>query len=183
MLQKIKLYGWYLLHNRLHARDIALRKFRLMTLHLSQYYQECIQFYSGLDVKGKNVLDVGSDYGTTPMYFLSKDAKMVCGISMDKQYFSDDKYVHYEMELYRGTGGLKFLDDLRRDWHLNVLKSDIEGFEWEYTPEFVSQFDDWIIAFHGTIQNEELFGWIKEHGEPIGCQYGSEFAIYKKVVK
>lgn len=178
---KLKLAGWYLLHDWPHFRDVTLRKLRMLTLHRSQYYQDCVNFYSCLDVGGKRVMDMGCDYGTTPLYFLSRGAKFVYGVSMDDQYFKHDHYVHHRALL--SGNFLSELEDKRAFLKLDTLKSDIEGMEWDYTPEFVSKFDDWVIALHTPIRNEALYNWIKEQGYMIGKQEGNEFAIYKRGVR
>jgi hypothetical protein len=181
LLVDLKLMGWYLFRDYPHFKDIVLRKLGLLKLKHSQYYPECIKFYSRLNVNGKRVLDMGSDYGASPMYFISRGAEFVLGISSLKQYFTDPRYEHTETVLSgQWMVGLKArVDHLR----LNALKSDIEGLEWDYTPEFISGFDDWIIAVHSPVRNEGLFEYIKANGTLIGSQKGSEFGIYKKVVK
>ena len=178
----IKLQLWYFLHDKLTFWSNLRQSLHILKLEKSKYYPECEQFYSKLDVKDKVVIDVGSDFGTSPMYFLKRGAKKVIGFSMDKQYFKDYRYKHVDLNqpdaLQRTIIGLSLsLSELKSI----VLKCDCEGCEWNFTIPFIESFDDWIIACHEPIKNQELLDYIKSNGELIGKQEGSEFGIYKKV--
>ncbi len=169
--------GWLFFNKNYMIRSRILKKLHVLTLHLSEYYPDCIAFYNNIDVKGKTILDMGSDFGTTPMYFIQKGALQVLGVSGMKQYFKHPSY--------KQIGILSFSDVMKIQDHLhfNILKSDTEGFEWEYTIPFIESFQDWIIACHTPIRNPELFEYIKSHGRFIGSQIGTEFGIYKKVTE
>ena len=182
-MMDIKLELWYFLHDKGKFWSDVRRKFHILTLEKSQYYPECEQYYSKLEVKGKVVIDVGCDFGTTPMYFISRGAKKVIGFSLDKQYFRDYRYKHFDLneqpEVLNGViDGLSLSQDEAKVF---VLKSDCEGCEWNFTIPFIETFSDWIIACHTPIRNQELFDYIKANGKLIGKQEGKEFGIYKKV--
>ena len=187
----IKLELWYLLHDRRKFFSDLYRKLHVLTLKRSQYYPECERFYSLMNVKGKIVIDIGCDFGTTPMYFLSRGAVTVIGFSKDKQYFHDNHYRHYDVDqdphvLPTAIQNIKRIKDEMTPPHI-VLKSDCEGCEWNFTKEFIETFEDWIIAVHTPITNEKLYGYIKANGENIGDQISGrnlgvqEIGIYRKV--
>ena len=185
----LKLSAWFFLHDRKKFWSDFRKRLHILTLEKSQYYEECVRFYDTLDVKGKVVIDVGCDFGTTPMYFIKKGAVKVIGFSMDKQYFYDHRYKHFNCDvsplipsISTEINRIQTLTDKRRF----VLKSDCEGCEWNFTQEFIEAFDDWIIAVHYPVANEELCEYIEEKGENIGNQQSGkclgieEIGIYKK---
>ena len=180
----LKLSAWYFLHDRKKFWSDFRKRLHILTLEKSQYYEECVRFYDTLDVKGKVVIDVGCDFGTTPMYFIKKGAVKVIGFSRDKQYFYDHRYKHFNSDvsplipsISTEINTIQTLNGKRRF----VLKSDCEGCEWNFTQEFIELFEDWIIAVHTPILNHDLFEYILKHGELIGSQPGSEFGIFHKI--
>ena len=186
----VKLYLWYFLHDKPKFWSDVRRKLHILTLEKSQYYEDCVKFYNSLDVQGKVVIDVGCDFGTTPMYFLRKGANTVFGFSKDKQYFHNIHYKHYNVNVDTTTfptmiKTIKRIKDAMSPPHI-VLKSDCEGCEWIFTQEFIDSFDDWIIAVHTPITNDWLYQYIKDNGQNIGNQqsgkglYVEEIGIYKK---
>ena len=186
----IRLSLWYFLHDKPKFWSDVRRKLHILTLEKSQYYPECVRFYNSLDVKDKIVIDVGCDFGTTPMYFLRKGANNVFGFSKDKQYFHNIHYKHYNVDedpsaLPSAIRNIKRIKTEMMPPHI-VLKSDCEGCEWNFTKEFIDSFDDWIIAVHTPIKNDSLYQYIKDNGENIGNQESGknlgveEIGIYRK---
>jgi len=169
---KLKSIGWKFYNDRRGFNQSILKPLHLLTLKRSEYYSECINYYSHLNVKNKYVLDIGSDFGTTPMYFLQRGALTILGISEMKQYFYNDNYRQLDiMPIHK-------VFDLQKLMHFQVLKSNSNGFEWNFTKEFINSFQDWIIVCHYPIQNPELFKFIEFEGKLIGKEeYG---AVYKK---
>ena len=180
----LKLYAWYFLHDKPKFWSDVRRKLHVLTLEKSQYYKDCVRFYDSLDVKDKVVIDVGCDFGTTPMYFLRKGATTIFGFSKDKQYFHDERYKHYNVDEDPSALPSTILNIKRIKNEMVppclVLKSDCEGCEWNFTKEFIDSFEDWIIAVHIPIGNNELYDYIKDKGELIGKEEGSEIGIYHK---
>ena len=133
-------------------------------------------FYDTLDVAGRTVIDVGCDYGVTPMYFLSRGAKKVIGFSEWPQRFYSFDYRHI-----RGHATADQIMDRCPSCDDRVLKTDVEGLEWDFDPEWVGKFHDWIIVCHYPVRNQELLDWLKKHGTLIGSQPEvNEFAIYQR---
>ena len=180
----IKLYVWYFLHDKPKFWGDTRRKLHILTLEKSQYYNDCVRFYNTLDVKDKIVMDVGCDFGTTPMYFIRKGAIKVIGFSKDNQYFFDSRYKHFNVDVEPNSlsNVIRDITNIKQSMDKQiVLKADCEGCEWNFTKEFINSFDDWIIAVHTPIRNNELYNYIKENGDLIGKQEGSEIGIYRKI--
>lgn len=146
----------------------------------TKHWKECKQFYADLDVKGRRVLDLGSDIGVSPMYFLKRGARTVTGITLDKQHFSNTMYRHLQVSAPLDETDFRFVKSISGFYGCEVLKADIEGWEWNMTSDFISKFDDWVIALHHPIENEALYEWIKEHGILLGGLPGTEFAVYRR---
>lgn len=181
----LKLEAWYFLHDRRKFWSDMLRPLHLLNFERSQYYKDCVKYYSDLYVKGRIVFDIGSDFGTSPMFFLQKGAKLVLGFSLDKQYFVKPGYVHYrcrdEIEVARLANNLRNTYITMHDLENKVsLKMDCEGCEWDFSPEFLESFADWVIALHSPVKNKRLYEYITRNGRFIGQENDEEFAVYKK---
>lgn len=151
--------GYALIRRLLGLRDrLPVTRNQVKLRQQAILENDCKNLYSKLDVRGKKVLDIGSDFGTTPMYFISQGAKRVVGYSLEKQRLFDPLYDHRQKPfLYDNF----VLDD---SW---VLKADCEGCEWDFTPEFLTQFDDFLILAHLPIRNLRLYGWLEENADRI----------------
>lgn len=171
----IRALAWGLAHRQRWAVVDILRHFHIpFPFQWSPYYRDFKRFYSGLDVQDKFVLDIGSDYGTTPLCFLNKGAICVFGYSMDEQVFSHPDYVHI-----KGVASGQAIMSMNGGYN-GCLKSDAEGIEWDLTEDFIDSFEDWIICLHAPVRNKELHRWIVRNGRYIGRQGKCEFAIYQK---
>lgn len=177
----LKLRWKMLIYSLKHERKFLLSKFLYKTHALarpewSAYWNDAEDNYSRLNVKDKLVYDIGCDYGVTPTYFLRNGATQVVGFSLDRQVFHTPNYSHY----IGWTAKQMMESKANYNGQRCALKMDCEGLEWQFSQEWVEQFDDWVICCHYPVQNEKLFDWIKSHGENIGHQGETEFAIYKK---
>ena len=156
-------------------------KYGTLKLEQSTWYKDCVKYYSNLNVEGKSVLDIGSDFGTSPMYFIKNGATMVIGVSFEDQYFKDGKYTHHKFTK-DNVENFEIFDMAKRLlYHLDILKCDAEGFEWQLTPQFIESFEDWVVSLHTPITNPELYEWIKKNGKLLGTEITEEFATYQKV--
>lgn len=102
---------------------------------IESYIKEYPQSYVYIDVKGKTVLDIGADVGTSALWFIGHGAEKVICYSLDKQEVFNDKIV------WCG------------EWHgeyipADVLKIDCEGCECMLTPELINKYQEWYIAVH-----------------------------------
>ncbi len=96
---------------------------------------EYFKSYSVIDVKGKTVLDIGADIGTSAFYFLSKGATNVIAFSMEPQEIFDNR-----IEWHNQWKG----DYIEAD----ILKIDCEGCECLLYHEFIEKYQEWYIAIH-----------------------------------
>lgn len=165
----------------------AIRTSAVWHLNLN-YWDDCIRYYRHLETKGRVILDIGSDYGTSPRYFILNGAFRVIGFSLMDSRYNSYRYIHIKEEFTIDRA----IELLRPYMKIKLsLKADCEGCEWTMTPEFINIFDDWIIGLHsidGKIPNPELYGYILNSGTYIGnpSQYQpddlpvKEFAVYHK---
>ena len=183
--QQIKLQGWYLKHDRPRIKRQIKQFLHILKVEETEYYNEFDKYYKDLDVEGKVVVDLGADIGASPMYFLNKGAKFVIGFSMEKAYFHNKNYVHVTIRkqpFYPNVVAL-IVKSIKEELSIksSVLKSDCEGCEWERNSKFIEAFDDWIIAVHRPVKNQELLDYIIKNGNLVATPDPKcEFAIYKK---
>ena len=177
---KLKLEGWYLINDPKRVKRHIKQFLHILKLEETEYYDEFDKYYKTLDVKNKLVVDLGSDIGASPMYFINNGANTVIGFSKEKAYFHNKNYIHvFYSEFYKNT--VKETVEYFSVFSISsVLKVDCEGCEWELSKDFIEQFKDWIIAVHNPIKNKELFEYITENGNLIGKPEGNEFGIYQK---
>lgn len=143
----------------------------------SVLWEESDEHYKGLNVKNERVLVLGSDYGVTPMYFLSKGAKSVVGYSLWKQYFFHSDYEHRQEP---------FTMDKIKGERFDVMTADCEGCEYLLTNDFLENLKSYVICFHAPVENEQILQYVKGIGisipppEPVP-QSKQEIAIYEVV--
>lgn len=156
-------------------RDIK-KKLNILKVEDMGYWNEYDKFYSSINCKDKSVLDIGSDIGSSAIGFIRNGAKHVTGFSKDKQYFENPHYIHKQYNFEE-------ISSIVKETKFDILKMDCEGCEWNFSIDFIKQFDDWIIALHKPIMNNELYNYIKDNGEYIGMvDNETEFATYKKKI-
>ena len=89
--------------------------------------------YSFVDYRGKVVLDIGADYGTTAAYFLRRGAVRVVAVEGDEQYFSllqeNAEEVPEVTPVNCRISSPKQLEDLITTYQPDILKADCEGCE------------------------------------------------------
>ena len=113
-----------------------------------------------VDWKGKKVLDIGADTGTTAEFFLNKGAEFVVAVEgywhnyrvlkdrVDSGIFGD-KVVYNEMMVIRSPYDLIYLIT-KWDW-VDIVKIDIEGSEiyLAYIPDDIIKIPrSYVIDFH-----------------------------------
>ena len=116
------------------------------------YLNEYLQSYTVIDVKGKTVLDIGADIGTSPFYFLTLGAKSVIAYSNEPQAIFDSRIE------WRNKWNGEYVE-------ADVLKIDCEGCECLLYHEFIEKYNEWYIAIH-TFSN--CFYPMKEYLETRG---------------
>ena len=158
------------------------KKLHIFKLADSPYWNEYAQFYSGLNYHNKVVIDIGSDIGSSAMYFIQHGAYHVYGFSLEKQYFKDKRYTHYIYNLEKINYVINNIIPYYMVTGNNIiLKMDCEGCEWNFTIDFIKQFSEWIIAMHNPVMNNELYDYILQNGYEIGYIDNIEFAIMQNL--
>ncbi len=123
--------------NWLYAHRLVL--FNLMYLH------DFDIIYSKIDYTNKTVVDIGCDFGTTPLIFRLKGAKHVYGYTKGKNNLLIQSLTREKWFTLMG----EFNEDAKRKMpYADVLKADCEGCEALLTPDIISRFPEWIIAIH-----------------------------------
>jgi hypothetical protein len=85
------------------------------------------------DFKGKVIVDVGADWGSTAKYFLDKGAKYVIGVEGDsmlaRQLFRNTKSMDKLIPIRLWINKPQFFEFLIRKFKPDILKVDCEGCE------------------------------------------------------
>jgi len=137
---------------------IAIQKyFHLLVLKeilpiYNENYEEC---WGYVDYKGKTVLDLGADYGSTAYYFLKKGAKAVVAVEGDealasklKRNYGEDARVSC---VTKWISSSKDFEELIRTYPCDIVKVDIEGAEVhleKVSYEALLSVNEWLIETH-----------------------------------
>lgn len=124
------------------------------------YWNEYGDTLALLDVKGKTVIDVGADSGSSVAWFLLHGASKVIAYEVHpelqielKNNFGNDERVQIHSEW---IGGMPVGD---------VFKIDCEGCEIALQEEHLINYKSWLVAVHSWTHNRKLLlGWIDKHG-------------------
>jgi len=117
-------------------------KYKIMLINGQEEYNimtDIYNSYAKLDVyKGKTILDVGSDFGLSPFYFIQRGASKVIAFSPMRQR--------------------KWLINPKIEWHrkywqreeraADFLKIDCEGCEYQRPVDFYLLYPEALIAIH-----------------------------------
>lgn len=103
--------------------------------------------YGCLDVKGKTVVDLGCDVGSTAYYFLRKGAGRVIMIdnSMYAHHVYLTKVLHSEFAPVFSRCEFHTKFSFQKG---DVLKCDCEGGEAMLTKDYLDSFRSWLVAIH-----------------------------------
>lgn len=107
------------------------------------------------DFKGKTILDIGADYGSTAMFFLRKGAKKVIAIEPNPKYFEvlDEigKKVKEIVPLkFKITCGYN-VSNLIKEYSPDIVKMDCDGCEvllLQMIDADIKMVKDWIMELH-----------------------------------
>ena len=121
--------------------------------------------------KGKTVLDLGADYGSTAWYFKRKGAARVIAVEGDHQRAellkkNSEKYEFFSYELMvKSAEDIEWL--LKRHRNIDVAKVDIEGAEIflsKCDPQLIKNIPFWMIETHSEDVNKILLEWFSDLG-------------------
>lgn len=108
-----------------------------------------------LNYKGKIVLDLGCDWGSSCYYFIDEGAKFVIGIDCNKEYIQ--KGLENKIENSPLILKEEFIDSadkiekLIEEYKPDIVKVDIEGAEkyiLDMNPNVILKVKEWIIEIH-----------------------------------
>lgn len=96
----------------------------------------------GIDLEGKTVIDVGCDWGNSPLYWRMRGASKVVGFEADRKRIAWMKALRSEPWF-----------DFRGPWRGetppgDVFKIDCEGCETNLDIEALRQYSLWFVAIH-----------------------------------
>lgn len=125
-----------------------------------------------VDYKGKVILDVGCDWGSTTDFFLQKGAKLVVGVDINKEWIKKFKEFRkkYNLSCYCvriDMSDFKVWEYLIDLFEPDVVKSDCEGAEeflFQISDEVFSTVPEYIIEYH----TKEICSIIKNKCELCG---------------
>ena len=116
------------------------------------YFEEALEGYNTIDVKGKVVVDIGADWGSTSLYFLARGARKV--IAFDRV---EPKLQVKGIEWHGLWNGSPVPGD--------ILKVDCEGCECNAEPSLFFQYEASLVAVHRFAPcYSALSGQLREHG-------------------
>ena len=96
----------------------------------SYEYENYDNFYGCVDYKGKIVLDIGSDYGSTASYFFKHKAIKVISVDGNKNYYDqlvdNFKYVPELIPIFRNIQTHEDIDSLILEYKPDVIKCDCD---------------------------------------------------------
>lgn len=142
-------------------------------------FYDYIWSYGSMDWKGKSVLDIGADIGSSAYFFLSKGASEVYLAESDPQYRKQYQVLKKTIPLLQRSMLLPL------DWKqqkADVLKMDCEGCELALLgEELLENYSEWIIGLHkpqlDSYQFEQKKKLLERHG---GRYHGSINADIKE---
>jgi len=146
-------------------------------LSITPPYSENYEHHWPINVKGRIILDLGADYGSTAEYFLRKGAARVICVEGNPSYYrrlqENLKYLPNCIAIYkylRSPGD--FVEVLAN--YADVVKVDVEGAE-KYLlgveRPFLLQHEQWIIELHRNIDKKALIN----HFEQVGFYLINKF--------
>jgi len=119
-----RLRAWAL--SRLGAVDAEL---------LASYFNEALESYSMVDYRGKVVVDIGADWGSSCMYFLARDASKVIAFDTVRPHLP-----LRHVEWHGQWNGERVPGD--------ILKVDCEGCECNADPSLFFSYPVAFVAVH-----------------------------------
>ena len=122
----------------------------------ASYVAEYPRSYSYIDVRGKVVVDVGADIGTSPLWFLSQGAAKVIAFSLEKQ---DPRFADPRVEWRGRWNGERVEGD--------VFKIDCEGCECMISEGFLESYEAAYVAFHEWSPCRWLEEFLKSKGRLV----------------
>lgn len=134
-------------------------------------FYDYIWSYGKLDFRGKTIIDIGADIGSTALYFLRKGASFVYLLENDKAY----NKIYEKLKASDGYPQLRntaLLQPHELTTRADILKMDCEGCEQQLlTDELLKKFGQFAVALHRPQLDSYQFGQKKKLLEKHGGRY------------
>jgi hypothetical protein len=103
--------------------------------------------YSSISWKGKIVLDIGADIGSSALFFLMNGADYVYLLEEDQQYKTTYETIKQQHPILKNSIMLDRLADMPPS--IDVLKMDCEGCERQLlTEELLNKANEFVVGLH-----------------------------------
>ncbi len=128
--------------------------------------------------KGKNILDVGADWGSTAYYFLEHGARKVIAVEGDKglasqliQNYGDDPNIVCIEKMVLSPSDFEYLISTYKP---DIVKVDIEGHEKHLLGvplDTIRPIEEWLVETHSDKLFQELNGLFTSLGYKTSVHY------------
>jgi len=116
------------------------------------YGEDYDRHWNFTSFKNKVILDLGADYGSTAYYFLRKRASRIIAVEGDPQLASMLKFNSQKFKkiipIENFIDSSEKIEKLISDYHPDLVKVDIEGYEKLLTNIDVTKVKEWLIEAH-----------------------------------
>jgi hypothetical protein len=128
-------------------------KYKIMRWGIAPIYNESYdKHWNFTSFENKVILDLGADYGSTAYYFLRKGASKVIAVEGNPQLASKLKFNSQKFKkivpLENFIDNSEKIENLISDYHPDLVKVDIEGYEKLLTNIDVTKVKEWLIEAH-----------------------------------
>ena len=140
--------------------------------------------YGSINWKGKVVLDIGADIGSSAIFFLMNGANYVYLLEKEQLYRTTYESIKEKYHILKNSVVLKSLNDMPNN--IDVLKMDCEGCELQLlTEELLNKANEFVVDLHKPQLNDYQFEQKKRLLEKHGGKYfgnvnNEEFLWIKK---
>ena len=141
--------------------------------------------YGSINWKGKVVLDIGADIGSSAIFFLSLGAKYVYLVEKEPAYRETYESIKQKHPILKNTYMVSSLEPANSSY-FDVLKMDCEGCELSLlTEELLNKSNEFVIGLHkpqlDDYQFEQKKRLLEKHGgKYFGNVNNEEFLWIKK---
>ena len=148
-------------------------------------FYDCIWSYGSIDWRGKSVLDIGADIGSSAIFFLSRGAKYVYLVEKEPAYRETYESIKQKHPILKNTYMVSSLEPANSSY-FDVLKMDCEGCELSLlTEELLNKSNEFVIGLHkpqlDDYQFEQKKRLLEKHGgKYFGNVNNEEFLWIKK---
>ena len=174
------------LKQRLQHHKYAKLERKLKPLCKWVDFYDYIWSYGSINWKGKVVLDIGADIGSSAMFFLMNGAYYVYLLEKEQLYRTTYESIKQRYPVLKNSVILKSLNDMPNS--IDVLKMDCEGCELQLlTEELLNKANEFVVGLHkpqlDDYQFEQKKRLLEKHGGKYFGNVNNEEFLWQKVVK